>query len=182
MSRTNAAFENGEGRYIPSELDRLSQSLETRKAKMLVCLESLSHEERGSKPAPSDWSPLQVMEHVVIVEEWMAAPQPVGDNILLKGHLFMIFGVGLMRTGLRVPTLPMATPRGDPDYADVKRRWEDARNALASKRAAVTGKARHLPIALHPAAGPLNAKQALTLLSSHAKEMRYLSPTCANIS
>ena len=158
------------------KLNILYQRIEKRKAEMLTYIEYLSDAERNNVPNSSAWSPLQTLEHVVTVEEWMAgpnmAPPPENGSVLLKGHLFILLGGGLTRfatmSGFRIPTLPEAEPQGDYfDFTALKQRWENARESLAPKLEAVTPKTRHLPIALHPVAGPLNAKQAVALLDVH---------------
>ena len=151
-------------------------SMEKRRFEMLAYLESLSDAERNKAPAPTDWSPLQIMEHVVTVEEWMAGPNAAlpheNGKVLLKGHLFIMLGGGLTRVavglGFRIPTLPQAEPQGAHfDFTAIKRRWENARQSLLPKLEAVMPETRHLSIALHPIAGPLNAGQVVTLLDVH---------------
>ena len=153
------------------ELNTLYQSIERRKAEMLAHLESLPDKEQGKSPTTAEWSPLQVVDHVVIVEEWMAGPDaailPSDARVLMKGRLFITLGGGLMRSALRMPTLPVAVPQDDPDLAAIKQRWDMSRTMLCPKLAAVTPETRPLPIALHPVAGPLNAKQVLLLLDVH---------------
>ena len=153
------------------ELDLLYRSMETRKAEMLTHLATLSHEERNRNPKPSEWSPLQVMDHLVLVEEWMSCPNravpPKHGKVLLKGRLFIFFGGGIMRSRFRIPTIPMAVPQTNLDFAEIERRWDDARGGLALKLAAITTETQSLPIALHPIAGPLNGRQVLELLDVH---------------
>ncbi len=161
------------------ELNILHQSIERRKAEILIYVESLPDEEQSKSLAAGGWSPLQVLDHIVIVEEWMAGPDaaalPVNARVLMKGRLFIAFGGGLMRSALRVPPLPTAVPHDDPDFTAVKQRWDRSRTLLCPKLAAVTPKTRPLPIALHPVAGPLNAKQVLLLLDVHlAYHWRHL--------
>ena len=148
-------------------LEKLHQNTEQRKTEMLAYLESLTDQERMKQPTPSDWSPLQVMEHIVIVEEWVSGPTPKNRKVLLKGYLFMALGVSTMRKGTRVPTLPQAVPSGALNYTEIKQRWEDARAFISSKLASVTQETQDEPIALHPVAGPLTAKQILELLDAH---------------
>ena len=150
------------------ELNLLYRSIEERRGEMLTYLEAMTDERQNKNPTPTEWSPLQVMEHIVIVEEYVASPLPPADNkVLLKGHLFMTFGVGLMRTGLRIPTIPQAVPSNALDFAAVRQRWSDARNCLLSKLKTVAQENQAAPIAPHPIAGPLTAKQTLELLDAH---------------
>ena len=167
------------------ELNALCQSIEKRKAEMLAYFESLPDAERVKSPTTAEWSPLQVMDHVVIVEEWMAGPNaavpPTDARVLMKGRLFMAFGGTVMRSALRVPTLPAAAPHDDLDFAAIKQRWDVSRTMLCPKLAAVTPGTRPLPIALHPVAGPLNAKQVLLLLDIHlAYHWRHFPRTRAS--
>ena len=160
---------------LPPQMGSLYQSIEKRKAAMLNIIDALTDEQRRESPAPAEWSPLQVMEHVVVVEEWMANPLPPGnDRILLKGRLFILLGVGSMRRGLRMPTLPEAAPCGDTNFAVIRERWENARERIAARLETITPETRPSPIALHPVAGPLNAQQTLQLLDAHLTyHLRY---------
>ena len=171
MNQPNTVQEHQEARTMLPELNTLYQSIEKRKAAMLTYLETLPDEERSKNAAAAEWSPLQVMDHVVIVEEWMAGPNaavlPANARVLMKGRLFITLGGGVMRSALRMPTLPMAVPQDDLDFTAIKQRWDRSRNMLAPKLAAVTQETQPLPIALHPVAGPLNAKQVLVLLDAH---------------
>lgn len=157
-------------RSLP-ELNHLYKSMEKRKAEFLTYLERLTDAERRRCPTVADWSPLQVMEHVVVVEEWMAAPYEAlshaNSKVLIKGRLFITLGGGLMRSGFRMPTVPQAEPQTDLDFTTIKQRWEIARILLSRKLATVTQETQPVPIALHPIAGPLNAKQVLELLDVH---------------
>ena len=157
------------------ELNTLSQSMETRKTEMLAYIDALPSEKRNAKPRPSEWSPLQVMEHLVLVEEWMAAPCPPGGKVLTRGKIFVLFGGNMMRSRFRIPTVPMAEPQVVLDDALIRQRWDRARASLSAKLAEVTAENRSSPIALHPLVGPLDALQTLTLLDVHlAYHLRHL--------
>ena len=94
-----------------SELDNLYQSIERRKTEILTRLDALPDADRRKNPAPTEWSPLQVMEHVILVEELVVGPDaltlPANAQIQLKGRLFVLVGGAMMRSGLRMPTLPI---------------------------------------------------------------------------
>lgn len=89
------------GRATPDtllpELRALYNSMEERKTGMLARLEAIPPGERGKSRAKGEWSPRQVMEHLVVVEEWIGGTgdlPPKGTKVLLKGkgHLFITFG------------------------------------------------------------------------------------------
>ena len=179
MNQPSTLQEQRETLTLLPEYSTLNQSLEKQKDELLTYLEALSEEDRNRNATTAEWSPLQVMEHIVVVEEWMAGPNqalpPANGKVLFKGHLFIILGGGLMRSGLRMPTIPMAEPGQVLDFTAIKLRWHTARTLLASKLEAVTQETQPLPIALHPMAGPLNAKQVLGLLDVHlAYHLRHL--------
>ena len=165
------------------ELNRLYQSITQRKAELLTSLDSLTDAQRSHAPSPSEWSPLQVLEHLVSVEESLAGPTapalPADAKVLPKGRMFITFGGGLMRlcaqSGLRIPSLPVFEPQGNGDYPFLKTRWNTTRAALLPTIAAVMEATQAAPIALHPIAGPLNAAPVLILLDAHlAYHWRHL--------
>ncbi len=147
------------------------QGLEKAKAGMLDRMEKLTDDERNRKPAPGEWSSLQVLEHVVVVEEWMAGinsdPPPPNARVQMRGRLFIKYAGRMMRSGRRIPTIPMSAPPDAPCYSEVVNRWSDARKVLEQKLRDVKPGSQFIPIALHPLAGPLNPAQVLDLLDAH---------------
>ena len=153
------------------ELNTLFQEMEKQKGSMLTRLQALSSEEQSRPPTPAEWSPLQVMSHVIAVEKIFEDVLPEEAKVLVQGHLFIAIGGRLMRfstwSGLRIPTMPAFEPQEEHDFAALKQCWDKTRESLAFKLAAVTQDTVLLPFAMHPAVGPLNAKQFLRLLDIH---------------
>jgi hypothetical protein len=146
------------------------QSIEQRKSIMLRYLETLTDEERRKNPTPAEWSPLQILEHLVLLEELsLGADLPANAKILPKAYLFVTLGGGLTRvgavSGLRIPTLPAFEPRGEHDFSVIKKRWGKARKTLSGRLASVKQPKR--PFIMHAVAGPMSANQFLELLDVH---------------
>ena len=170
MAQSNPLRADNETQYMMPRLNTLFRSIEAQKAEMLRYVETLTDEERNQNLTPAEWSPLQVMEHIVSVEELTtAAGLQSNARVLLKGHIFITLGGGLMRlcarSGLRTPTLPVFEPSGEHDFQTIKQRWDEATNALAPKLVSVTRETQ--PFVMHPVAGPLSARQFFELLDVH---------------
>jgi DinB superfamily len=171
MKNLNVSLKSHSVSLAP-DLGRRIATLESNKSRMLEYLDSLSPSARDFRPTKDDWSPLQVLEHIVMVEEWMSGPNqavaPRLDKVRLSGYLFIFFGGRFMASGLRVPTLSMMHPKADLDFEEIKARWSRSREDLERKLQTVTAQELSRPIALHPVAGPLNPVQVLTLLEVHS--------------
>ncbi len=154
------------------EIDEKLQVLEDTKRYLIRHVDSLSTEERERAPKPGQMSPIQVLAHVVLVEETVTGPfvsDTKNRTVSLKGYLFMLTAVALMRFGCRIPTLPYLSPKGPQDYEATKRRWEEARINLRRKLERVTARSKKIPIAFQPMAGPMTADMVLEFLNVHLR-------------
>jgi len=159
------------GKYMLPQLEEPFKTIECLKSDMLRVLGALTEDELRERPSPSDWSPLGIPEHIVLVEEWTSGPseEPLPENarVLLKGRVFVAFASRFMRSGVRVPTDPSAEPSGHHDRDSLAQRWDLSRDLLKAKLQDVRKETLNQPIAMHPLAGPVNACQVLALLEVH---------------
>lgn len=159
------------------------QSIENQKAVFISYLNALSEDALTARATPVDWSLLEVLEHVIIVEEWVSAPfiNSEGKRVGMKAYLFTGLGGAITRSGIRIPTLPVAEPSGTASLNDLIERWARARQSLAPKLLQVTASRWYAPIALHPFAGPMNAYQVMGLLDVHlAYHLRHSGVTTSD--
>ena len=143
-------------------------ALEDKKRDVLRYMDGLSPSQRQWRPSDRELSPIQVLAHVVKVEETVAGPGTLpkpGSKVGLKGRIFMAVLVNMMRPGFRIPTFPTLHPAQPDSYEDLKRAWETVRNELASRVELANGQ----PITNHIMAGPLSAPMALDFLDVHLR-------------
>lgn len=154
-----------------SEIEEPLKKIETLMSDLLRVLGSLTENELRESASPSVWSPLGILEHIVLVEEWTAGPneEPLPENaqVMVKGRIFVAFANRFMRLGLRVPTDPRAEPSAHPDLEALVQRWDKSRELLKTKLQTVQKETLYQPIAMHPLAGPLDPLRVLVLLEVH---------------
>ena len=155
-----------------NELNPYITNLDTRRAAMLQYMDGLSEGDLKRAPRPKAWSPLEVLEHIIIVEEMTTKanrPKAGEDRVGMKARIFMVVGVGPMRPGFRIPTMPMLLPKRNHDYDALKERWTEARRTLAAQVEAVKTESQHRAMVVHPLAGPMSAAMALDFLDVHLR-------------
>ena len=154
-----------------SQITEPFEKIESLKSDMLRILGSLTEKELQEPASPSYWSPLGILEHIVLVEEWTAGPNeeslPENAHVTVKGRVFVAFVNRIMRKGVRVPTAPGVEPSAHPDMESLLQRWEKSRDLLKAKLQGVQKETLLQPIAMHPLAGPLDASRVLVLLEVH---------------
>lgn len=150
----------------------LFNEIERRKEELLRYTETLSPVRLAQRPDERQWSPLEVFEHLLIVEEMIAlAPRlaPGTARVSLKSRVFMTLAVGPMRPAVRMPTMPVLQPRVTGDYASLKARWNQARSGIAELVRRAEGRPRHEAQILHPMAGAMSVEQAIDFLNVHLR-------------
>ena len=155
-----------------SELNPYITNLDTRKAAMLHYMDGLSESDLKHSPHPKTWSPLEVLEHIIIVEEMTtkaSRPKAGEDRVGLKPRIFIALGVGPMRPGFRIPTMSMLQPKRNHDYQALKERWSEARRTLAAQVKSVQSESKNRAMVVHPLAGPMSAAMALDFLDVHLR-------------
>ena len=147
-------------------------NLDTRKAAVLAYLDSLNPMDLKRAPRPGQWSPLEVLEHIVIVEELTTkarTPAAGEQKVGLKARGFMLLGVAPMRPGFRIPTMPVLQPKRNQDYNTLKERWAAARRDLSAHLESVGADVTQRAMIVHPLAGPMSAAMALDFLDVHLR-------------
>ena len=148
------------------------ESLQRRKADLIARVAALDPAERTAAPARGEWSPLQIVQHLLHVEGLSAGPEVAlppdsaarprpGTGMLAK------LLAASMRAAIRLPS-PDAIALPPDDGADLDAldaRWGARREDLRARLEAVKDPDRMF--ARHPIAGPLSARQVLDLCDSH---------------
>lgn len=134
----------------------------------------LTTADRYWQPAPDAWSALQVMEHLVLVDELVAAQLP--DASVRPNARWGRAAILLMRLAsgagakVRVP-LADIVPRGEANLDQLVHRWHLASEALWT---IVRERSRRAEAVLltHPVAGPLSCVDGLAFLREHIRHHR----------
>jgi uncharacterized damage-inducible protein DinB len=159
----------GQLRGLERGLDRM----ERRRATLLEHLATMSPAQLTDRPATGGWAVLDVVQHVVIVEELVVralgtrpGPLPLAERIRsgLRLTALRIY----LRGGGRVqaPT-PAILPQRSVPLDELRARWDRTRAALASALASFGPTDLVRPMMKHPIVGKLTPAQTLTFLDTH---------------
>ena len=156
-------------------LRRRFDRLERQRLDLVADLQRRSDAALRYQPTPESWSVLQVIEHLVIAEENMLAlaarrapkPVPFIERLRTGVRLRALYVALASSRRFKVP-LPALNPSGvETDFAELERRWSEARWQLARVLEAVTPEtARERPVG-HPITRWLTWQQGLDFLYRH---------------
>lgn len=156
-----------------AELDGRFEDLEDRKTELLADLGEGSDAQLHFRPTPESWSLLQVLEHLLRVEEAVLEQLQRTASASHRRRtpvtrLRFAFLRLVLRSPLRVkaPTRRVL-PAGDLTLGEIEASWSDVRRALARRLEAIEAPALTSPVAYHPVAGRLTAVQGLDFLIDH---------------
>ena len=92
--------------------------LERRRAEIFRRVAALSPDVRRHRPAPDRWSPMEVLEHLLLHDRWVA-----GRLSIRKGgpsrSPFLALAVFAAKRGAYMPTAPFLEPKGGLVYGEV---------------------------------------------------------------
>ena len=159
---------------------RSFEELERRKNSLLAQLTQWSMERASFRPAPSNWSALGVLDHLVKVEQAalldVQSRLPHGEPVPFKDRVgtYLVFAV--MRSPLRVKT-PVSSstvlPQPAGDFAALAGQWEMVRNDLRRLLESLQPEQFRCGLFRHPVAGLMTIPYALTFLSVHLRHHGY---------
>ena len=147
--------------------------LERRRAMLLERLAPLSPAQLTTRPAAGAWHVLDVVQHVVIVEELVVralgtrpGPLPLVER-LRSGLRLTALRIYLRSGGrLRAPS-PAILPQGSVPLEELRARWDRTRAGLASALSSFGPADFIRPMMKHPIVGKLTPLQTLTFLATH---------------
>lgn len=178
-------------------LDVLLATLDNRRAEFLAGLDSIAPDQRDRAPAPGAWSPLQIGEHLFIVESGLAR---ITARQIEKGDDRRRFGepseksveglIRAMRTPakLKIPDGARGIePTGGVSMETLRWDWLAAGERWHEIVAALPPALEHEALVMHAVAGPLTTEQTLRFLEAHiehhlhqlARTVRALSSAAA---
>lgn len=146
------------------------EAIEAQKETILARVGAREDVQRRMRPRADEWSLLEVVHHLMLAEEQMAQGM---DAALSKPPerrfrgLFVPMAVGALRLGIRFPPPASMEPRGDVSFEEAAQRWHTAREVVRARLEAVEGQHLRAPVVQHPLAGPLDAREVLSLTEAH---------------
>ena len=151
---------------------RLFARIETRRREIIAEADRLTSEQLTFRPMPDAWSPLDVLEHLVKVEEAIASrvrprePRSLVETVRAKGALGLIRILTLVRGRIKVPVQGVL-PLGGVTLHDLASRWEAAQGALRERLDGFGPEDWSRPMMRHPLIGLLTPAEGLGFLHWH---------------
>jgi hypothetical protein len=147
--------------------------IETKKSEIVSMAMALFDIDRN-KPGPDGgWSAAQVIEHLIIYEEYVMAGRQkaleAGDTLkpALKGKLFTGMIRFFVSRKMRFGTSKEFEPRMEIDIEKRLRDWTVLRQTMSEGLATITASELGSVFTIHPMAGALTAEATLALFSLH---------------
>lgn len=137
-------------------------SLQTKRREILARLAAMTPEVRAHATG-SDWSPVQILEHLNVVDGITLNETSVRPGRGSR-HIFLPLLMRAMRKGRTLPAPGMSQPRGESSYDELVAQSEANHRLLGELVASATERD---VVSRHPMLGPLTATQACDLLDSH---------------
>jgi uncharacterized damage-inducible protein DinB len=139
---------------------------------MVAEADRLTAEQLTFRPAPNVWSTLDVLEHLVKVEEGIASrvrprePRKPMEAVRTKAALGLMRVAFGLRRRLRVP-VQAVLPLGGVTLSDLVSRWEAAQAALRERLESFGPRDWSRPMMRHPLIGLLTPSEGLTFIHWH---------------
>ena len=156
---------------LQREVDRIVRA----RTRLLAELESLPRPLLERKPAPDEWSVLEVVEHLVLAEADVLADMDRPERlrtrrVSIRSRLgyAMVLGVLVSPFAVRVPS-PAMRPSGQRSLEELRSAWEASHHALREHVAAVEAGRISGAVFVHPVSGPLTTRQAVRMLRVHLR-------------
>ncbi len=154
----------------------LLDALDARRAEFLAALDSVPPEQRERRPSASAWSPLEIGEHLLIVERGLGH---VAGRQIEKGEGRRRFGEaseksveGLLQAlrtpaKFKVPEGVGIEPTGEIGLDELRQQWLAAGERWRAVAATLPPELESEGLLMHAVGGPLTVAQTLRFLEAH---------------
>ncbi len=147
--------------------------MERQRLALLADVAGLDPGQLDFRPAPESWSTLEVVEHLVRVEEAIVlrasqavSSQSLGSRIRSAAGMLLLYQGLRMGARFKAPSQAIL-PEGKSTLPELRGRWDRIREKLEAVLADRTRADLSRPMMRHPAVGWLNPVQTLTFLERH---------------
>jgi len=154
-------------------LDRRLDRMERRRAALLGRVAPLGAEALVFRSAPERWHVLDILEHLIVIEEMILrglanrpGPLPIGARVIggLKLTALRLY----LRGGGKIKAPSRAIlPRGNITLPELRERWDRTRGGYRSALESFERTDLIRPMMRHPIIGKLTPVQTLTFLDAH---------------
>jgi uncharacterized damage-inducible protein DinB len=151
---------------------KLLARIERRRQEMVAEADRLTAEQLTFRPAPNAWSTLDVIEHLVKVEEAIAArvrprqPRRLVETARAKAALCIMRVLFVARGRIKVPVQAIL-PLGGVTLNDLASRWQAAQAALRERLESFGPQDWSRPMMRHPLIGLLTPSEGLAFIHAH---------------
>ena len=156
------------------------EKLQRQKQAVLSGLSAWSIERLQFRPAPANWSTLDVLDHLVKVEEgWIDAVRanlPDGHPVRFRDRLgaWAVYCVMWSPLRVKVPDSAAQTlPNETGNLSLMTGKWQVTRDEMAQLLAGLSLKQLRSGLFQHPVSGWMTMPQAIQFLSAHLRHHGY---------
>lgn len=158
---------------MTSELrDKFEMYDRTRRA-FLEELANLNEDQLRRKPGPSDWSILQIVQHMVLAERDVMQHLPEPKELIarkrgLRARIFYVVVILILRWNIRVPVpSKRMVPDGNTSLSELRQQWDENMRWFRGYLDSLEPEDLKRAVFSHPIAGPLTGPQAGKLAQYH---------------
>lgn len=154
------------------ETARRLAEMDRRRRALLQAVLAMEPALREARPGEGRWSILEIVEHLVRVEdgllERLRSPEQASRRRSLKHRLLYRVVMGVLRSPVRVkaPVVSML-PTGSRDFQTLQADW-DANHVELRERVAEMDDPSRI-VTSHPIAGPMTMDEAVAMLEVHLR-------------
>ena len=162
---------------MPDRHRSLLIRLDAQKQALIAEVDALTADQLLFRPVPGSWSALDVVEHLVKVEEAIVSRIRKRDRrtwreaLRARGALALMSVYFALGRRFKVPTQAIL-PLGGVTLSDLSSRWNGSQEALRRTLEGFTADDLARPLMRHPVLGLLTAAEALAFLRRHIAHHR----------
>ncbi len=161
-------------------LARSFESLETAKQRLVAELETWGNARLRFQPNLKSWSTLDVVDHLVKVEDAFLQEVdealPGSRKVNLRERFGALAVICVMRSPLRIQTPPSAAqvlPQGLTTWAETRENWGKVRERLRLLLDQIRPERHQLALFRHPVSGWMTIRRGLGFLDAHLRHHQY---------
>ena len=140
---------------------------------LLDDLAVLNDDQLRKKPSPSEWSILQIVQHMVLAEQGVMQYLPEPEELIdrkrgLRARIFYVVVLLILRWNIRVPVPSKGmVPDGNTSLSELRQQWDVNMRWFREYVDSLEPEDLKRAVFSHPIAGPLTGPQAGKLAQYH---------------
>ena len=156
-----------------SELQDKFEKYDSTRRALLKDLANLNDDQLKRKPRPSEWSILQIVQHMVVAERDVMQYLPEPKELIhrkrgLRARIFYVVVLLILRWNIRVPVpSKRMVPDGNTSLSELRQQWDENMRWFRGYLDSLGPDDLKRAVFSHPIAGPLTGPQAGTLAQYH---------------